>query len=313
VSVQLSTTLNWVISFVNYLSQTIGTNNEPAITNANNIKNLFLSVDVGPWSWNRSTINFQTVVGQQDYTQSIISASVPIFGYLETATYQPSATITNIVGSGTIATITANNAFIAGNKVTITGLTHTAFNVTNQIILTATPTQFTFTSATSLVSTADSGLAVSGQIVQFDDVKNAEPLSESNDLQQPASIAVQSDDGAGNIKFRMMGVPDAQYNIVLNFQMASQPFTTTSSTWSPIPDRYGYIYNRGFLAETLEPIDAQRAMVEKQRFVMSLISIAEGMDLSQKIIFMAQYLNIDAQTAAKMLGVQQGTAAKGQR
>lgn len=46
---------------------------------------------------------------------------------------------------------------------------------------------------------------------------------------------------------------------------------------------------------------------------MSLISIAEGMTLSQKLIFMAQYLNIDAQTAAKMLGVQQGGTSKAQR
>jgi hypothetical protein len=311
-SVALSATINWSISFINYLSLTIGTNNEPAITNANNIKQLFLSVDVGPWSWNRSSISFQTVLGQQDYTESILSASVPIFGYLETATYQPSATITNVAGSGTVATITAANAFIPGNKVTITGLSHTAFNVT-AIISTASATQFTFASASSLSSTADSGLAVSGQIIQFDDVKNTEPLSESNDLQQPATISVQTDDGAGNIKFRLMGVPDAQYNIVLNFQMASQPFTTTSSTWSPIPDRYAYIYNRGFLAEALEPVDAQRSLAEKQRFVMSLISIAEGMELSQKLIFMAQYLNIDAQQAANMLGVQQGQQAKGQR
>jgi len=145
------------------------------------------------------------------------------------------------------------------------------------------------------------------------DVKNTDPLSESTDQQRPSAISVQSDDGAGNIKFRFMGVPNAQYNAILNFQQASQPFTTTSSTWSPIPDRYAYIYNRGFLAETLEPVDAQRSLAEKQRFVMSLVSIAEGMELADKAIFIAQYLNIDAQTAANMLGVQQSGQAKAQR
>lgn len=312
-SIQLSSTIGWAQTFVNYLPLTIGTNNEPAITNANNIKSLFLSVDVGPWSWNRAKISFQTVLGQQDYVESVLSASVPIFGYLETATYQPAATITNVAGSGTIATITAANAFIAGNLVTITGLTNTVFNVTNAAILTASATQFTFASTYSLSSTADSGLALSGNIIQFDDVKNTEPLSESSNLQEPATVSVQYDDGAGNITFRLMGVPNGQYNVILNFQMASQPFTGTSSTWSPIPDRYDYIFNRGFLAETLEPVDAQRAALEKQRFIMSLISIAEGMTLSQKLIFMAQYLNIDAQTAAKMLGVQQGGTSKAQR
>ena len=62
-----------------------------------------------------------------------------------------------------------------------------------------------------------------------------------------------------------------------------------------------------------EPVDAQRSLVEKQRFIMSLISIAEGMELADKAIFVAQYLNIDAQTAAKMLGVQQGGTSKAQR
>jgi hypothetical protein len=312
-SVALSSTVGWSQTFVNYLSQTIGTNNEPAITNANNIKQIFLSVDVGPWSWNRSTISFQTVAGQQDYTEPILSASVPIFGWLETATVQPSATITNVAGSGTIATITAANAFAAGNLVTTTGLTNTVFNVANATIITATATQFTFASTHSLSSTADSGLAVSGQLFQLKDVKNTDPLSESTDQQRPSAISVQSDDGAGNIKFRFMGVPNAQYNAILNFQQASQPFTTTSSTWSPIPDRYAYIYNRGFLAETLEPVDAQRSLAEKQRFVMSLVSIAEGMELADKAIFIAQYLNIDAQTAANMLGVQQSGQAKAQR
>lgn len=242
-SVALSATVGWAQTFVNYLSLTIGTNNEPAITNANNIKQIFLSVDVGPWSWNRASITFATVVGQQDYPISILSASVPIFGYLETASLTPA----------------------------------------------------------------------SGTIFQIKDIKNTEPLAESSDRARPNAIAVQKDDGAGNVTFRFMGNMDAIYTCTLNFQMACQPFTTTSSTWSPIPDRYAYIYNRGFLAETLEPVDAQRAMVEKQRFVMSLVSIAEGMELADKAIFVAQYLNIDAQTAAAMLGVQQSGPAKAGR
>jgi len=242
-SIALSSTVGWSQTFVNYLSQTIGTNNEPAITNANNIKQIFLSVDVGPWSWNRSSITFATIIGTQDYTVNITSASVPIFGWLETASLTPA----------------------------------------------------------------------SGTIFQIKDVKNTDPLAESSDQARPNAISVQTDDGAGNVTFRFMGLVDATYTCTLNFQMAAQPFVNMSSTWSPIPDRYAYIYNRGFLAEALEPVDAQRSLAEKQRFVMSLISIAEGMELSQKLIFMAQYLNIDAQQAANMLGVQQGQQAKGQR
>jgi hypothetical protein len=239
----LAQTIAWSQTFVNYLSLTIGTNNEPAISNANHISQIFLSPDVGPWSWNRSSITFTTAAGTQDYSVYIASASVPIFGWLETATLKPA----------------------------------------------------------------------SGTTFQIKDVKNTDPLAESSDQARPNAIAVQKDDGAGNITFRFMGLVDATYTCTVNFQMAAQPFVSTSSTWSPIPDRYAYIYERGFLAETLEPVDAQRSLAEKQRFVMSLVSIAEGMELADKAIFIAQYLNIDAAQAANMLGVQSGNQAKGQR
>jgi len=293
---------------VNYLPLTVGTNNEPAITNANNVKQLFLSVDVMSWPQSRSTVNFQTVIGTQDYTQAIAT-----FGYLETASLQPCGTITQVAGSGTIATITCPNAFSVGANVTVTGLAHTGFNVTNVPILTATSTQFTFASGVSQAQVSDSGLAVSGQIFQIADVRNAEPLAESSDLQRPNAISVQSDDGAGNIKFRFMGVPNATFNCIVNFQQAATAFAALTDTWNPIPDRYAFIYNRLFLGETLEPVDAQRAQVEKQRGILSLVSIAQGMELEDKAIFVAQYLNIDAQTAANMLGTQQGSGAKAGR
>jgi hypothetical protein len=186
VSRTLTQTIAWASPFISYLNPAVGTNNEPAITNANNILQLFLSPDVGPWSWNRASITFATIIGQQDYVVSILSASVPTFGWLETATLKPAA----------------------------------------------------------------------GTTFQIKDIKNTEPLAESSDNQRPNAIAVQNDDGAGNITFRFMGNVDAVYTCKINFQMAAQPFTTLSSTWSPIPDRYGYIYNRGFLAEPLQIFSA---------------------------------------------------------
>ena len=136
----------------------IGTNNEPAITNANNIMQTFLSVDVGPWSWNRSSITFATTAGTQDYSVYIVSASVPIFGWIEVATLKPA----------------------------------------------------------------------SGTTFQLKDVKNTEPLAESSDQARPNAIAVQKDDGAGNITFRFMGNVDATYTCTVWFQMAAQPFTGPS-------------------------------------------------------------------------------------
>jgi hypothetical protein len=382
VSRTLTQTNYWATSYINYISPTVGANNEPSVTNANNVKQLFLSPDVMTFSWNRTILVFQTQQGQQDYTFVL-----PTFGYLETASLQPSASITNVQGNGTTATITASNNFLPKATVTITGLATTAFNGVFAI-LTASSTQFTFASATSQSSTPDSGLAISGQIFQVSDIRNTEPLAESSDQQRPNAISVQRDlsgysatitnitissnvltvtatntfspgmivtfsglthatflngqsvtiltasssqftayfvhanyptgsgssadtgTAAGGITFRFMGVPDGQYQAILNYQQGAVPFVTTSDNWGPIPDRYAYIYNRLYLGETLQPIDAQAAQMEKQRGILALVSIAEGLEMQDKLIFVQQYLNLDAQQAANLLGAQQGVQAK---
>jgi hypothetical protein len=309
----LQQSTNWATTFVNYLPLNVGTGNQPALDNANHVKQLFLSPDVMSTAYNRGFASFQTVIGQQDYVVNITNASIPTFGYLETASVQPCATLTNVAGSGTVATITAVNEFEVGDTVTITGLTTTQFNVTNAPILSTNGTTFTFASTHSQSSTGDTGLAVSGEVNQIKDVYNTRSLSKSSDGQRPSAISVQYNDGAGNITFRLMGVPNATLNVVLDFQQAAVPFTTMSSTWAPIPDTYAYIYDRLFLGECLEPVDAQRAQAEKQRGVLALVSIQNGMALQDKAIFVAQYLNIDAQTAANMLDTQQGSQAKGAR
>jgi hypothetical protein len=306
----LQNTINWArAASGNYLSQTIGTGNEPAITNANNVKSLILAM---PWPWNRAKASFTTTIGIQDYVVEDLTQ----WGWLESASTQPCATVTEVAGSGTTATITAANAFNQGDTVTITGLTNTAFNVTNAPILTATSSQFTFASTTSLSATADSGLALSGTIFAIPDVFNSKPLDVTSQQQRPHTIGVQMNDDSGDITFRLMGAPDATYNIVLNYQQSCVLFTALSGaggTWAPIPDYYGFIYNRGFLGECLGPVNAGRAQAEKHGFIMALMAVAEGLELADKAIFMSSYLNIDAQTAANMLDVQQGVAAKAQQ
>lgn len=65
------------------------------------------------------------------------------------------ATITNVVGDGSIVTYTAANNFAAGNVVTITGITTTAsaYNVTG-VIVSATSTYFTLNGTTTATYTS---------------------------------------------------------------------------------------------------------------------------------------------------------------
>lgn len=307
----LQNTIDWAQSKISYLPLTVGQDLNPARTDANNIMQLFLSPSLGPWAWNRAVESFLTVIGQQDYAVTNLQ-----WGYLEKVTLQPAGTITNVVGNGTTATITCANVFDAKALVTITGLTTTAFNGTFTII-TADKLSFTFASTTTVSTVADSGVAVSGKAFEIEDIHNTDPLGISTDYARAGSIAVQvmtpNADTPTNydITFRLISVPQAIYQITLIFQQSPPKFVTLASTWSPILDSYAYIYNRLFLGEALEPIDAQRAQIEKQRGIMALVGIAEGMELKDKAIFIAQYMNIDAQSAMSMLDVQSGVQARG--
>ena len=69
------------------------------------------------------------------------------------------AVVTAASGNGTTITYTASNSFVAGQTVTITGLTTTAANLTDAVIATATTANFTVTNATSVSDTGQTAVA----------------------------------------------------------------------------------------------------------------------------------------------------------
>lgn len=115
---------------------------------------------------------------------------------------------------------------------------------------------------------------------------------------RPTYIATQVDDNAGNITFRLMPVPDAVYVLTIIYQKAAVLFTATSGFWAPIPDRFEYIYNRGFLAFAMEANQDARFQVEHQRFVATLISASEGLSEMQKNLFLGNALTTASQALA---------------
>lgn len=71
------------------------------------------------------------------------------------------AWVTNVAGSGTVATLTTatSHGFIVGERVTVSGLTNTGFNGSFTIATVPTTTTFTYSNGTSLGSTGDNGVA----------------------------------------------------------------------------------------------------------------------------------------------------------
>lgn len=293
----------WVQAFALGRVLNAFTNNEPAITSAN----LILSTILAPpfiWNWNRSSVTFLTSVNVQDYANAIST-----FGNIEKASYIPAASITNVLGAAGIATMTAVNNFVVGNVVTITGLTHTGFNVTNATILTASTTQFTFATGTTQTSIADTGTAISGSQAEITNIVNV--LGAGAETGTPNSLAPQVDDNAGNITFRLLPVPDNTYQVTIIFQKSIPALiTTTASTWAPIPDKYAYVYEWGFLALMAAYFQDPKWQNYNQKFVSALLGIAEGISADQKNIFQKAWLNSMTEQQITGMQAQQGTQSR---
>jgi hypothetical protein len=119
---------------------------------------------------------------------------------------------------------------------------------------------------------------------------------------QPNRIAAQYDDGAGNITFRVYPAPDKVYNIVLEYQNSAQLFTTATQTWDPIPDYLSYIYNEGLFAKCGEYLSEPRYAAAMQSFYTNLAANSEGLNESQKNLWLDSKLNSMRQT----MMIQQG-------
>lgn len=298
-------TIDFAQPFLKWLSLTLGTNSEPAMTAANTIQQTIVSPPF-EWPWNRAKTTIAVSQGIQDYTQAITT-----FGYLETASIQPSATITNTVLTSNAATYTAANSFAVGQNVTITGTTNGGgvFNVTSRPIVTASATQFAVAiTHADVASASDTGTAISNQI--FELTLKSEALSETGDQSRPTFISTQISDGAGSITFRLMPVPDQTYQLNLTYQNTLALLTATSSKWG-IPDYLAYIYNYGFLFLMLDYFDDPRAGRYRQLFVASLLARAEGLDETDRNIFLGNWLPLLAQEQASQLRTSQGTQARG--
>lgn len=214
----LQGTVNWASAFIQGTPLFVWSGSEPAVSIASMVRNSILNAPM-TWSWNRKEdSSTTTVIGQQDYTVSLTD-----FGFLEKATLTPSAAITNVVGTGTTATMTAANIFQVGDTVVITALTHTAFNGTFKVTA-ATSTSFSFLSATVQSSASDTGTAVGGQVYEITEIHNTTALAPASTQGRPNALSIITNTPGTNIKIRLMTVPQATYLVTLTYQIISQQF-----------------------------------------------------------------------------------------
>jgi len=143
-------------------------------------------------------------------------------------------------------------------------------------------------------------------------VKNAHALAPTSVKEQPASICVYEDDNEGGITFRVAPAPPTSYTLTVIYQKAPPIFASTSDDWDPIPDRFSYLYNTGFIAKAYEKTNDPRFLPTFSLFMRLLVSANGGLSETDVNLFLEGQLNpMWANTASLQ---QQGFgAASGQR
>ena len=91
------------------------------------------------------------------------------------------------------------------------------------------------------------------------------------------------------------------------------PVTAFASNfdWAPLPDNYSFIYNAMFIGEAMAMVDDARAQLYRTRGVAALLSKAEGLDSTQKNVFMQMWLARTAEDLSVALRTQQAIQGRG--
>lgn len=305
----LQDSINWVRPFLNWANLTIGTNNEPAMTSANQT----LQTIVGPpfvWPWNRYNTFFLTSVGVQDYSTAISN-----FGYLESASIELCGTITTVTVSGGVATFTAANGFNTlpnsgvGQDVTVTGCTTSYLNGTFKIV-SCTATQFVVNLVGANITESEAGaLAVAGPSVQLELKWGS--LSEDRALDRPTFISTQSSDDSGTtFVFRLMPVPEQNYRVNLIYQEAPMAIINVSDTWQ-IPDQLQYIYNYFFAFFMFDYFDDPRAARYRQLAVAALLARQSGLSVTDRNLFLGNWMPLMKEEIQGQGEANQGNQGRG--
>lgn len=270
---------------------------EPAVTSANIVLQTIVGAPFA-WRWNRVVTGLVTVVGQQDYT---------LFNYLAS---------TN-VKLGWFTVDDQGNS----QKCTAAGATGSSAPSWNHTLNgTTTDGGVTWTNLGPIVGNAKGSYTFNWlETVSVKDpskgwIELSPKLSLGLDSAagRPMFISAQSDDGLGNITFRLMAVPDQAYPLAITMQQKPPLFTSLHQTWSPIPDEYSRIYDWGFLAQMWLFADDPRFAMANSKFIAGLLGAAEGLTETQINIFLNNWQAITGQPMLNTIKLQQGRQGLGQ-
>jgi hypothetical protein len=134
-------------------------------------------------------------------------------------------------------------------------------------------------------------------------------LAAESAIQRPQSVAVQmqSDDG---VVLRINTLPDQSYLLSGFYQKAPLLMTSPASSWTPIPDNLGYIYDWGYLGMLSMITKDIRQPLFLQKFVSHLLGAQDGITALQRQIFLGDFLGVMNAPERTQGNLQQGIQAR---
>lgn len=295
-TITLLNTIEWSKKFNFGRRSAIGNYLEPAMTCANTVLQTVVGAPFA-WRWNRVVTGFVTVAGQQDYT---------LFNYLPNTAVKLGWYTVDDAGNSQLCTVpgatgaSVNWNHTKGGTTTDSGVTWTNMG---PVIANATGSySLNWIETSSVQDSKSKWFELTSKLVLGLDSATA----------RPQYLAAQSDDGLGNVTFRLMPVPDAAYPVAITLQQKPPLFTKTSQLWTPMPDEYSRIYNWGFLSLMWLFADDPRFQMANAKFVSGLLGASEGLTETQRNIFLQNWQQITGQPMSNQDKMQQGYQARGQ-
>lgn len=140
------------------------------------------------------------------------------------------------------------------------------------------------------------------------ELKGAQSIAKVSTKRAPTEYAPVYDDNAGNITFRFNAVPDENYTAFVDYQKKAPLLQSYGNTFAPVPDEFGYLYNKGLLAECALLTNDSRFPIWEKDFIAGLLATQDGLDAQAREIFYNQMLNT-GRTASRSQGLSQSGIA----
>lgn len=235
----LQQSINFARSYIEYAPCNAGFGGEPATSVSSMIRNTLMNAPM-TWNWNRNTLTFSTVQGQQDYP-----IVVPDFGFMENWSLTATAAAPGIiVGKIFQGGDTYNTAALAGasDQQRSDALAVQSIFTTPVLTIALTSVAVDGSNNLTILTANTQGLAV-GQSVTFSSVVTATFLNGQTVVVTAvtpntsfvakfthASYGPASDTGTASVpvtnwvSFRFLGVPNAVYTVTVVYQKRSPQF-----------------------------------------------------------------------------------------